>query len=193
VIAVRFGIRELVFVLLLLAMPISAYFFVFAPRNSQIIQARIEIQQKQEKLKQLEANTANMDSLGEQIAQMADDIDLIEKRLPAQREVESVLEEVWNLADRHHLTLKSVRPEKLVAAAQYTEHPIRMDFVGGFDGFYSFLLDLENLPRITRMPSMKIKKLNDQNGAMNADVVLSIFSEGKSEELRTSAVLERGS
>ena len=33
----RFGIRELIFVLVLLAMPVAAYFFVFEPRNVQII------------------------------------------------------------------------------------------------------------------------------------------------------------
>ena len=36
----QFGPREAVFILLLLAMPVAAYFFVFQPRATQVAEAR---------------------------------------------------------------------------------------------------------------------------------------------------------
>ena len=57
----RFGFRELVFILLLLAMPVASFFFVFKPRNEQIREARTEIRDKQEKLRQLTAATLSLE------------------------------------------------------------------------------------------------------------------------------------
>ena len=64
------------------------------------------------------------------------------------------------------------------------ELPLKTVIEGNFDGFYQFLLDLESLPRITRVHQLKILKLgmgprdNDQitvGGAMRAEFTLSIY------------------
>lgn len=171
----RFGIREMIFVLLLLAMPVAAYFWVFQPRNQQIAEAREEIKARQQKLRQLEAATRRISDLGVEIDKLTDAVKLFEGKLPPQREVEVILKQVWELAARHQLTPKSIRTDKPVAAAQYSELPIKMTIVGDFDGFYSFMLDLERLSRITRTPKMSLKKADGEEGQMQADLVLSIF------------------
>jgi type IV pilus assembly protein PilO len=178
----QFGIREAAFVLLLLAMPVAAYFFVFEPRATQIAEAREEIVSKQAKLKELEAATKSIEDLGEEIDKLRNAIDLFEKKLPAQRDVEVVLRDVWRLAAENNLTPKSVRTDKIVTTAQYAELPIKMTILGNFSGFYTFLQELEKLPRITRTPSMKLKKLDDEEGVMQADMVLSIFFEGQARQ-----------
>ncbi len=174
----QFGLREATFVLLLLAMPVAAYFFVFQPRANQIAEARTEIASKQTKLKELEAATKSIEDLGDEIDELRQAIELFEKKLPAQRDVEVVLRDVWRLAAENNLTPKSVRTDKIVASSQYAELPIKMTIIGDFSGFYTFLQELEKLPRITRTPKMKLKKLNKQEGEMQADMVLSIFFEG---------------
>ncbi len=174
----QFGLREATFVLLLLAMPVAAYFFVFQPRSTQIAEARGEISSKQAKLKELEAATKSIEDLGDEIDELRQAIELFEQKLPAQRDVEVVLRDVWRLAAENDLTPKSVRTDKIVASAHYAELPIKMTIIGDFSGFYTFLQELEKLPRITRTPSMKLKKLDKQEGEMQADMVLSIFFEG---------------
>ncbi len=177
----RFGVREFIFVTLLLAMPIAAYFFVFRPRNIQIAEARAEISDKQAKLERLRAATKNIADLGQEIDKLAETIELFEQKLPAEREVEVILKQVWELAAAHRLTPKSVRTDKPVTAAHFAELPIMMTINGNFDGFYSFMLDLEKLRRITRMPQMKIEKVTkDQEGQMEARVVLSIYFDPQS-------------
>lgn len=172
----RFGIREFVFVALLLAMPLAAYLFVFMPRNQEIADARQEIRDKQSKLERLRVATKNIADLGQEIRKLSETIDLFEQKLPAQREVEVVLKQVWEMAERHRLMPKSVRTDKPVNAAQYAELPIMMTIKGNFDGFYSFLLDLEKLRRITRMPQMTLEKAKrEEEGQMEARVVLSIY------------------
>jgi len=175
----QLGLRQIVFMLVLLAMPLAAYYFVFMPRNRQIDEARREIQQKQEKLRQLETATRTVDDLGEQIDKLTETIRVFEEKLPAEREVEVILQQVWELAAKHRLTPRSIRTDKPCATSQYTELPIKLIIVGNFDGFYSFLLDLAQMRRITRTPKMKLVKLNGVEGQMQADMMLSIFYEAQ--------------
>ena len=184
----RFGARELLFMLVLLGMPVAAWWFVFKPTNSQIELVRGEIREKSMKLRQLEEATAEIDDLGEEIDRLSKAIDLFEAKLPAQKEVEVILAEVWQLASRHGLRPMSVRTDKPVTNARYTELPLKMVIVGDFDGYYSFLLDMERLSRITRIPEMKLEKLRKgEDGQMEAAFTLSIFFEPKAQEEATPA------
>ena len=173
----RFGIRELVFLMLLLAMPVAGYLFVYEPRNTQYAAAREEIKVKQEKLRQLELATANINDLGSEIDHLTEAIALFEQKLPAGREVEVILKQVWELAAKNKLTPRSVRTDPPTKRAQFAEQPIKMVITGDFDDFYSFLLDLEKLNRITQLPVVKMKKMDSDDGQMQADIVLSIFYE----------------
>ncbi|MBI1336807.1 MAG: type 4a pilus biogenesis protein PilO [Phycisphaera sp.] len=176
----RFGFRELIFVLLLVATPIASYITLFAPRNQMIAEARAEVRQKQAKLQQLEASTRSIEDLGAEIDKLSEAVEVFEQKLPAEREVEVILKQVWEMASKHQLTPKSVRTDKPVLETGYSELPIKMVILGDFDGFYAFLLDLEKLQRITRMPSMKLVKQQNkdaQDGQMQAEIILSIFFE----------------
>jgi type IV pilus assembly protein PilO len=70
-----------------------------------------------------------------------------------------------------------------------------MEIYGDFDGFYSFLLQLERLPRITRVPKMTLKRTNGerkQQGRMKAEVTLSIFFEGGSDDSDDTTISRGG-
>ncbi len=172
----KLGFREAIFVVLLLMLPLAAFVFVFKPRNQQHEEIMQEIRQKQAKLQQLRTATRNIEDLGQEIEKLTETIDLFEQKLPAQREVEVMLKQIWELAAKHRLVPKSIRTDKPVTAAQFAELPINMTIVGNFDGFYSFLLDLEKLKRITRIPHMTLEKIRkEKEGQMEAKMVLSIY------------------
>lgn len=187
----RFGLRELIFLAVLLAMPVAAYIFVFQPRNAQIAEAMEEIERKRSKLHQLEAATQSLESLSVEIEKLSDAIEMFERKLPAQQEVDVILKDVWELAATQNLAPKRIRTDQITATAQYAELPITMEIHGDFNGFYEFLLELEKLPRITRLPSMTLEKMRDQEGAMKANIVLNIFFEGENTEGLESRLQER--
>lgn len=176
----KFGIREVLFVLVLLAMPVASYLLVFEPRNAQTTEGKAELARKEAKLRTLDEATAGIGDIEAEIVKLEDAILHFQDMLPNDREVETLLREVWDLAGEHKLTAKSVRPDKIVPAAQYAELPIRMVILGDFDGFYSFVQDIEKLPRITRMPRIKITKQRnlEAEGVVQAEMTLSIFFEG---------------
>jgi type IV pilus assembly protein PilO len=173
----RFGLRELLFFLVLAAVPLGSYFMAFQPFSKQRAQVLKEITVKEEKLSQLEAATMRVPDLGNEIDKLKATILDFEQKLPAEREVEVILKQIAELASKHALTIKSIRTDKPVSAAQYWDQPIKVVIVGNFDGYYSFLLDLQQLKRVTRLPEMKVKKAPPEEGQMQAEMTLSIFFE----------------
>lgn len=181
----RIGFREFIFFLVLLAVPVASFFYVFKPRNDEIKQAKAEIAVKQARLDTLAQVAAKIDDISLAIEQGQESIELIEAKLPSAQDVEGILEQIWQIAKRNDLQVKSVKSEKPVPAALYMELPLKVQMNGEFDGFYQFLLELENLPRITRMHQCKLTRASDGKatpeddelppGSMKAEFILSIY------------------
>ncbi len=127
---------------------------------------------------------------------------MVEAKLPSAQDVEGLLEQAWQIARRNALTLVSVKSEKPVPAALYMEQPLKVVMEGQFDGFYQFLLELENLPRITRIYQMTIEKASAKGGpedeglppgSMKAEFTLSIYFEPQTmNDLPTSTASASG-
>lgn len=190
----QFGIRVFIFFVVLLAVPLASFWYVFKPRNAEIAQAKQEISVKEERLNRLQAVAMKISDMREAIVQGQRDIEAIEQQLPSEKGVHLILEQITELAGRNGLTVKSVKSEKPVPAATYKEQPMRMEINGVFDGFYQFLLELENLPRITRVHNMKLERAStatpskkDSNeypeGWMFADLQLSIYFQPEDKRL----------
>lgn len=173
----KFGIRELVFLFVLLAMPVSSYWFVFRPQNEEIEAAKKEIEHKELMLDKLDQATEQSSDLARTNEEITEAIGLVESRLPDNKEVEVILEQVAELARKSKLELPKVKAGKPVAAARYLEQPLEMKMRGDFDNFYEFMLKLERLQRITRVLDLRLERLDKENGSMVANFTLSIYFE----------------
>lgn len=173
----RFGTRELMILLVLAAMPLASYWYVFKPRNEVIEQAKLEIQHKEQMLQKLSEATARTEDLNAANEEIRKSIETIESRLPSDREVDRILEQVADLARGHGLKLPRFKTDKPTQYASYHELPLEMKIVGEFEAFYAFLLDLENIDRITRVPQMDIVRSDKEGGSMEATFTLSIYFE----------------
>ena len=185
----RMGPREIIFLVVLLVVPVASYFYVFKPRNQEIKQAQVEVENKQAKLDKLREVTGQIEDLGMAIDHGRAAINLVEAKLPSARDVEVMLEDVWKHAAESRLNVKSVKSEKSVPLAGYMEQPLRVSMAGEFKGFYDFLIALENLPRITRIHEMTLDQTpsrgsgrDSERQVMKADFVLSIYFEPTAED-----------
>ncbi len=182
----RLGVREFMFFIVLLAVPIASFVYVFKPRNEDIREAKQEIEIKQAKLQKLAALTRQLEDIGYAIEKGRESIEVIEAKLPSQRDVEGILEQVWQIASRNGLAQRSLKSQKPVPAANYMELPLKVVMDGEFNSFYQFLLELEGLERITRIHQMTLKRASEMSGRgrdklppgwIRAEFTLSIFFE----------------
>ncbi len=182
----KFGTREIVFIIILMAIPVGAWWFVFRPANVRDDEMMRQIETRQQKLQALNRATATIGNLKVEIASLEDAIKFFRSKLPSEKEIDKILQEVWRLAEANKLTTKSIRTLKSASgsvtltdpAGPYAEQPISIQLEGPFTGFYGFLLALESQPRIMRIQQMDIKKIDKHGeGYIRVDCTVSIFFE----------------
>ncbi|HAU36610.1 MAG TPA: hypothetical protein DCX07_02695 [Phycisphaerales bacterium] len=179
----KFGLREIVFVLLLMGIPLAAWWLDFRPTNKLNAEIMAEIETRQEKLRQLNRATGTIGDLEREISSLQNAIKFFQSKLPNEKEVDKILQEIWKLAEQNKLATKSIRTQQrrldtADAAGPHAEQPITVQLEGDFQGFYAFLLALENQPRIMRISQMRLKKLQKASeGQIQATFEMSIFFE----------------
>jgi type IV pilus assembly protein PilO len=171
----RFGIRSFILLAVLCAMPVASYFLVFKPQNERIKQAKLDIEHKKELLAKLQTETARNADLVRANSEITASIQGIESRLPTNKEIDSVIRQVSDLAVQAGLGSPAMKSAKPVQAALYMEQPLEMQLDGDFAGFFAFLVNLERLPRITRIPDMKLRSVDKQDAELQAEFTLSIY------------------
>ena len=173
----KFGVRELVFVAVMLGLLASSYFLVFNKANEKRIAVQAQIERKQKELAELELATSGTEDLKQKIEDLQKAISIVEDKLPQEREIDKVLKEVWQMAEANSLEQRTIKTLKSQRSNNYNEQPIEMSLAGDFEGFYIYLQQLEKLPRLTRVTKMDLTKMSDRDGAMEAKLTLSIFFE----------------
>ena len=169
------GLRKIVFFVLLVGLAYVAHTYMIKPANENLVKERAMVEQKLAKLGELERATATAENLNEQLEQMGEAINYFESKLPPTSEIHTVLENVTVIAQRRGLIPKTIRTLKRTENSGYIEQPLKMELHGDFNSYYSFLLDLEKLDRITKIRELSLKKKIKREGQIEATFVISIF------------------
>ena len=162
----------------------SSYTLIFSKGNAKrdfIISDTIK---KRQSLADLRTETNGIPDMNRKIDELQQAIQIFDSKLPTQREVDTILQQVSQISQASGLVTKTVRPSKSDTTANYSEEPIELILSGDCLGFYQFLLDLEKLPRLTRLTQMKLTKMDNHEGNITADLILSIYF---APDLQTSA------
>jgi type IV pilus assembly protein PilO len=175
----RFTARSTILLATLVALPVASWWFVFREQNTRIAKTRQDIELQRSVLEKLKEETARNADLARANEQIKRSIESIETRLPSGKEIDSVVRQVSDLAIAAGLAAPGLKSAKPVKAALYMEQPLEMTLDGDFSGFYAFLVHLESLPRITRIPDMTLKSSDNEHSEMRAAFTLSIYFQDK--------------
>ena len=168
-------LRKIIFFILMIGIAPVSYRYMIKPANERMAKQEQQIQEKLVKLAKFEKATSAASSLNEQLKQLEEAIVFFESRLPPKSDIAAVLEQVTVIAQKQGLKPKTIRMLTKKNNSGYVEQPIKMELVGNFDSFYSFLLELEKLPRIMKIRQLKLDKKNKDDGQISADFIVSIF------------------
>ncbi|MHC4497558.1 MAG: type IV pilus inner membrane component PilO [Planctomycetota bacterium] len=173
------GIRKVVFFVLLVGVACVAYQFMIKPANRHLAKQKTDLHAKMAQLAEFQKATAAAEDLTKQLEQLEEAIAFFESKLPPTSEIDKVLRDVTVIGEKQDLKPKTIRTLKRKDNSGYIEQPLRMQLVGNFNSFYSFLLELEKLPRIMKLRNLDLRKQNDQEGQIATDFVVSIFFQNK--------------
>lgn len=172
----KFGTRELMFLLVMVGLLFSAWFFVFKPADATILALRAETMDKERQIAQLELAEHRINDMAGKVEELRERIRYYEERLPKQSELSDLIKQIDRQAKANKLLtvtrIQRMAPEK---ASGYFELPVKLVMRGDFRGFYEFLLQMERMARIMRINQMKLSKINEVDGSTTADITISIF------------------
>ena len=192
--------REIIFTLVLLAIPAAAWLLEFAPRQRHQKELTQQIAAKQTKLDKLFEKKRLSGAIGdlrEQIVEGKKAVEIYRSHLPDEKDIDQIVREVWRLAKSNNLSptsLRTIPPRKdkqfTRSAGPHGEQPLLIQLEGDFKGLYSFMLDMESQSRLMRVRQMTLKTPEkDHPGSVSATIEFSIFFERKKgEEQWTSKI-----
>jgi type IV pilus assembly protein PilO len=169
------GMRGAMVVGIVLGMPVASWILVFRPQNQNIAREREDLQYKESVLAKVrEANTRNQD-LQKLNEDLESNIRAIVARLPSDKEIDDVVRQVSDLAVKAGLEPPSIKSSRQIPAAMYMEQPLEMEITGDLSGFREFVASIEKMPRITRIPDLKLTGVDKQGAELKAEFTLSIY------------------
>jgi type IV pilus assembly protein PilO len=167
--------RKMVFFVLLVGVAVIGYQYMIKPANQHLAEAKSRVDTKVAQLAKFQQATAAAEDLTKQLEELKGAIGFFESRLPPKSQIHEVLEQVTVIAQKEGLEPKTIRTLKEKDNSGYVEQPLKMELVGNFSSFYSFLLELENLPRIMKIRELELEKQKTDEGRIAADFIVSIF------------------
>lgn len=167
--------RKAVFFVLLLGVAVVGYQYMIKPANEHLAEVKNRVDVKFTQLAKFQQASAAAEDLSKQLEQLQEALGVFESRLPPKSQIHEVLEQVTVIAQKEGLEPKTIRTLKNKNNSGYIEQPLKMELVGNFSSFYSFLLELENLPRIMKIRELKLEKQTGSDGRIAADFIVSIF------------------
>lgn len=167
--------KKAIFYFALIGLTILSYQFMIRPANKALAAQQARIQTKSEKIAEFDKAVEAAYDLNAQLQQLQQAVDFFESKLPPTSEIYRVLEQVTLIAQKQGLQPKTIRTLVAKSNSGYIEQPLKLEVEGDFSSFYSFLLELEKLPRIMKIRSLDLKKVKDRDGGVSADFTVSVF------------------
>lgn len=171
----RFGTRELLFLVVMLALLGSAWIFVFKKADERIEALNADTLSKNQKLQELRSASARIADMNRKTVELQEQIKDFESKLPRHKDVEQIVEKVTQQARVERLEVVKMQSLQSEKSAGYNEQQVKLIIKGNFMSFYKFLIEIERMERITRVNQMKLTKISESDGSMMADMTLSIF------------------
>ena len=167
--------RKIVFFLLLVGVAVVGYQYMIKPANAHLAESKSRVDAKLTQLAKFEEASTAAEDLSKQLEQLKEAMEFFESKLPPKSQIHEVLEQVTVIAQKQGLKPKTIRTLVKKDNSGYIEQPLKMALEGNFGSFYSFLLELEKLPRIMKIRELKLDRHKEGDGVVTADFIVSIF------------------
>lgn len=171
------NLRKLILFLAVLSVAFLAWKFMIEPANVSLRKTQKRIDEKKQKLAKIEQVKSTAENISQRLRNLEDTIKVLESRLPPKSEIHKVLRQVSTTAQKQGLDATTIRTMKTSSNRGYIEQPLKIRLKGDYSGFYSFLLELERLPRIMKVRQLKVTKQRDYEGEVQVNLVVSVFFE----------------
>jgi type IV pilus assembly protein PilO len=132
---------------------------------------------RQDELNLLKGTVPDDLDLAAQADRAQTDAAFLDSLLPPESATEQTLKDLHQLAVANYLQIATIRRGPAFETSGYVDCPIEFTATGDFNGFYSFLLQIEGLPRLKRITRIQLQSSATSEGDIQASIIVDVFSE----------------
>ena len=153
-----------------------AGFYLFGYRSQDRRQKELTalLAERERDLKASKTQTRILPEVATEVDRLRARLERSKKSIPKQQDLAPFIREVTQLGQQASLRKPLIEPKPAARGARVSELPISLTFDGDFVNVYSFLRNLEEMPRLTRIRQMKITS-KDKTGQVRGQVLLNIY------------------
>lgn len=130
-----------------------------------------ELETRRAHLAKLESEIVRVQAIADKLPQLQREVRSLEVALrettasiPEEKDPQDVLRNLYELSSDSSLDLARFEPTAIVAKAQYSEWPIKVNFEGGFHDLGRFFDRLASMSRLISVTDLNIKTKQKPNG-----------------------------
>lgn len=137
-------------------------YFVFVPQIKRVTSLVGKVNKMKAELSSAKSTVMGMGELKKRLKEYNEKVELYEKKLPAEQEIPSLLENLSGMAKDANITITSIMPSSREASANkqgniYKEIPILITAKSGYHELGYFLSKLEDADRFMKVVDIGIK------------------------------------
>jgi type IV pilus assembly protein PilO len=137
---------------------------VYLPTKEELEKKRVEVNDLEKQVLELEAIAANMKLFKDQAAKLREELGLAMAQLPTSKEIPSLLANVSNLGKETGLEFLLFRPTPEVSREFYAEIPVEMKIRGTYKDVAIFFDKVGKLPRIVNISGVAMEEAKELHG-----------------------------
>jgi Tfp pilus assembly protein PilO len=150
------------------------YLVGYRPQDRRQKELTAMLAERQRDLKASKTQTRILPQVATEVDRLRARLERSKKSIPKQQDLAPFIREVTQLGQQASLRKPLIEPKPAVRGPRVSELPISLTFDGDFVNVYSFLRNVEEMPRLTRIRQMKITG-KDKTGQVRGQVLLNIY------------------
>ena len=163
------------FVLGLAIVVMVFYTYVYQSQQQCLAQLNTDLQMTKQKVQVLEGFLAQHPDLKQYEKELQDKTDLVNSKLPADKDISSFIMQVEDSAKKTNLKLNRVKPIGEENKENYRGIKVELDITGDYFQTLEFLKKLEQLQRFNTVTDMSVQAKDE---ILNSNLSLLVYSYG---------------
>jgi Tfp pilus assembly protein PilO len=171
----RFGVREIIFTSILLGMVAGTYAMVVQPHARARREKLAEMRAMNRAISTALASTSGLEDVKRRVEQEQQATAFFGSRLAKATDLPTAVNELVQIATANSLQAGEVQILRGQSFPGVDARPVHLQLTGNFNGIYSFLLQLEGVPRIMRVSHLNLSESGDRDDQISADLTLTMY------------------
>ena len=151
-------------------------FFVvgYRPANQRLLALRGQIAGSSKRLETNQSRAMNLPILAAEVAKLEARLQRNNKQLPRTLELGEFIGQMTLVSQQSNLRKLVHQPGAVRRLELYSEIPITMTFEGDFTNVFSFLRQMEEMQRLTRVKSLTVRSRDPKLGLVDVSLSMNI-------------------